>query len=228
VPTSHSESELFKACTTITIENGRHTKFWLDRWLHGRNPIEIAPALFRLARRKHITVAQALDQGTWLQRLQRIETPAEVSQFIDLWLLLSSMQLTAQPDAIAWKITANGSFSTNSVYNFQFFGSYADHDWTRLWAAKAEGKCKMFCRLILQNRMWTADRIVKHGGEANPICVLCHTHPETTMHMLATCPYSKQVWHGLSGWTGMTLRRRPHHSYRRLTTWWTSMLGDRD
>jgi hypothetical protein len=168
VSASHSESELFKACTTITIENGRHTKFWLDRWLHGRNPIEIAPALFRLARRKHITVAQALDQGTWLRRLQRIETPVEVSQFIDLWLLLSNMQLTAQPDAIAWKITANGSFSTNSVYNFQFFGSYADHDWTRLWAAKAEGKCKMFCRLILQNRMWTADRIVKHGGEANP------------------------------------------------------------
>jgi hypothetical protein len=21
-------------CTTITIENGQHTKFWLDRWLH--------------------------------------------------------------------------------------------------------------------------------------------------------------------------------------------------
>jgi hypothetical protein len=76
--------------------------------------------------------------------------------------------------------------------------------------------------------MWTADRIMKHGGEANPIYVLCHTHSETAMHMIATCPYSKQVWHGLSGWTGTTLRRPPQHSYRRLTTWWTSMLGDHD
>jgi hypothetical protein len=73
-------------------------------------------------------VAQALDQGTWLRGLQRIETPAEVSQFVDLWLLLSNMQLTAQPDAIAWKLTANGSFSTNSAYSFQFLGSHADRD----------------------------------------------------------------------------------------------------
>jgi hypothetical protein len=46
--------------------------------------------------------------------------PAEVSQFVDLWLLLSNMQLTAQPDAIAWKLTANAASrpTQHTVFNF--------------------------------------------------------------------------------------------------------------
>jgi hypothetical protein len=123
--------------------------------------------------------------------------------------------VTAQLDTIAWKLTTNGSYSANSAYKIQFQGSYANHDWKRIWTAKVDGKCKLFGWLILQNRMWTADRIVKHGGDANSICVLCRTHPETALHMLATCSYSKQVWQGLSAWTGTALCRPPHHSYRR-------------
>jgi hypothetical protein len=71
-------------------------------------------------------------------------TSAEVTQFVDLWLLLNNTHLTVQPDTIAWKLTANGSYSANSAYKIQFQGSYADHDWKRLWAAKVEGKCKNF------------------------------------------------------------------------------------
>jgi hypothetical protein len=96
--------------------------------------------------------------------------------------------VTAQPDTIAWKLTTNGSYSANSAYKIQFQGSYANHDWKRIWTAKVDGKCKLFGWLILQNRMWTADRIVKHGGDANSICVLCRTHPETALHMLARIP----------------------------------------
>jgi hypothetical protein len=136
--------------------------------------------------------------------------------------------VTAQPDTIAWKLTTNGSYSANSAYKIQFQGSYANHDWKRIWTAKVDEKCKIFGWLILQNRMWTADRIVKHGGDANSICVICRTHPETALHMLATWSYSKQVWQGLSAWTGTALCRPPHHSYRRLKTWWRSILGDQN
>jgi hypothetical protein len=38
--------------------NANTTKFWTDRWLEGRSPKEIAPAIFKLARRKKYTVVQ--------------------------------------------------------------------------------------------------------------------------------------------------------------------------
>lgn len=48
--------------------------------------------------------------------------------------------------------------------------------------------------MILQNKLWTADRIIKNGGQANAICSLCRTTAETATHMMASCSYSLQVW----------------------------------
>jgi hypothetical protein len=53
-------------------------------------------------------------------------------------------QLIGSPDDISWKFTANRQYLVNLAYHAQFQGSFVDHDWTKLWAAKVEGKCKMF------------------------------------------------------------------------------------
>jgi hypothetical protein len=45
------------------------------------------------------------------------------------------------------------------------------------------------------------------------VCKLCYTHQETTLHMLARCPYSNAIWQGLQGWLGITLQRPPRNSY---------------
>jgi hypothetical protein len=55
VPPSQTESDMFRACTTITIGNNNHTRFWPDKWLHRESPRELAPTLFRLAWRKNLT-----------------------------------------------------------------------------------------------------------------------------------------------------------------------------
>jgi hypothetical protein len=34
-------------------------------------------------------------------------------------------------------------------------------------------ECMAFSWLVLQNKLWTADRILRHGGQANAICQLC-------------------------------------------------------
>jgi hypothetical protein len=67
--------------------------------------------------------------------------------------------------------------------------------------------------LLLQNKMWTADRILKHGGQANAICQLCRTRPETMVHMMTQC-FSKQIWMQLEPWTGTTMQPPPCSTYR--------------
>jgi hypothetical protein len=78
------------------------------------------------------------------------------------------------------------------------------------------------------NKLWTADRILKHGGDTNKTCSLCHTHDKTALHMVAPCPFSNVVWHGLRDWIGLELQRPPTANYRKLKIWWSKMVLSSD
>lgn len=62
IPCDQSDMALFWVCCSIKIGNGKKAKFWTDRWLDGEAPGEFAPGLFKLARRKNLTVSQAMDK----------------------------------------------------------------------------------------------------------------------------------------------------------------------
>jgi hypothetical protein len=87
-----------------------------------------------------------------------------------------------------------------------------------------ENKCRFFSWLLLQNRLWTSDRVIAHGGQGDRVCKLCYTHQESALHMLARCPYSRVVWQGLQQWIGSNILQPPRSSYRRFKSWWNSMM----
>jgi hypothetical protein len=100
------------------------------------------------------------------------------------------------------------------------YRSFADFEWAALWKSKVE----FFCWLILQNKLWTADRITKYGGTTNTVCQLCRTKNESALHMMAKCSYSKTIWTALASWIGTHFRPPPRRNYRRLQTWWRNLL----
>jgi hypothetical protein len=146
------------------------------------------------------------------------------NQLVSLWIKIHQVQLTDQQDSITWSISPNGSYSARSAYQIQFIGSFADFEWVELWKSKVEHKCKFFGWLILQNKLWTTDRITKHGGSTNTICQLCRTKQESVLHMLAKCSYSEGIWSGLAAWIGTDFRPPSRRCYRRLQSWWRNML----
>jgi hypothetical protein len=79
-----------------------------------------------------------------MRGLHRISTAEEVKQLVQLWTLVHHTQLTDAEDEIAWRFTPTGSYTARSVYLTQFYGSFNDYEWSKLWVAKAENKCKMF------------------------------------------------------------------------------------
>jgi hypothetical protein len=167
---SKSETDIFWACTSIEVRNGINTSFWHDRWLHGLRPQELAPALYNLAWRKGISVAQGCSDRKWMNGLKRITTTKEIDQFITLWTKIQTMQLTDQEDKVTWKLTADAKYSTKTAYEIQFAGSFPDYEWHSLWEAKMEPKCQFFSWLLMQNRLWTTDQVSRHGAQINPIC----------------------------------------------------------
>jgi hypothetical protein len=118
-----------------------------------------------------------------------------------------------------------GSYTARSAYLTQINGSFDDYECNKLWAAKAENKCKMFRWLILQNKVWTSDKVAKHGGQSNTICQLCRSQTGTAIHMLAYCPYSIRVWQQLQNWVGAPLQPPTTSNYRYLKHWWTTMIS---
>jgi hypothetical protein len=103
IPQSRTEDALFRACTAITVGIGQGTKFWLDWWINGQSPKDLAPALYRLTRRKNISVAQGCHARKWLTELQQINTGEEINQLVLLWSLINQVQLSEQPDGICWR-----------------------------------------------------------------------------------------------------------------------------
>ena len=59
-----------------------------------------------------------------------------------------------------WNLEANGTFSSKSCYRAFFVGSISFEPWRRLWKSWAPEKCNAFLWLAIQNKCWTADRLV--------------------------------------------------------------------
>jgi hypothetical protein len=104
------------------------------------------------------------------------------------------VQLGEAEDTIVWQFTPDGKYLVSSAYKIQFTGLVVDNRWSIIWMAKVEQKCRFFIRLMLQIRLQTFDRIIKQGGQADPICKL-HATAESILHLFANCAYAAGVWH---------------------------------
>jgi hypothetical protein len=130
--------DFFYATTSIMVGNGRKTPFWHAPWLHGRAPIDIAPLIFKLSKRKKVSVAQALLDGSWVRNINLEATFdwEHLSQFVDLWVLVNNMLLNdAGDDEIVWKLPENGQYTAASAYKAQFLGLVHSDMNTIVWKA---------------------------------------------------------------------------------------------
>lgn len=100
IPCDQTDRQLLSACTKITLGDGQRASFWKDRWLQGMAPSSMAPGQFALARRKNLSVKDALNGNRWMKGLQRINNELLIDQFIQLWELIQPLILTNLPDAI--------------------------------------------------------------------------------------------------------------------------------
>jgi hypothetical protein len=124
-PWSKEDMEIFYAATTITLGNGRKTPFRHAPWLEGRKPIEIAPLIYALSKRKNWKVSQAMDEDAWVEKtdLGRPFTMEHFSQYVELWSLIANVHLDQETeDDITWRLTLNGEYSSKSAYELQFLG----------------------------------------------------------------------------------------------------------
>jgi hypothetical protein len=110
-PCTKEDMDIFYAVTTITIGNGCKTPFSDAPWLGGRKPIDIAPLIFAIIKRKTWKVNQAMKENAWIRKITLDENfiVEHLRQFAILWGCLQEVHLLEDvEDNITWNLTANG------------------------------------------------------------------------------------------------------------------------
>jgi hypothetical protein len=113
LPCDKVDVDLFNASTIVTIGNGKMADFWGSSWIEGHAPKNIAPKLYKKARRKNISVFKALRNNYWMQFCAPFSREEEVREFVLLWQAISSAQgLNDLEDTISWRWSADGEYSS--------------------------------------------------------------------------------------------------------------------
>jgi hypothetical protein len=84
-----------------------------------------------------------------------------LEEYIMLYMALSAVTLSDQPDEINWRWTSNGIYLTASAYKCQLKGSMVYFPAVDVWKAFCEPKCKFFTWLVLLNKILTVDSMAK-------------------------------------------------------------------
>ena len=91
----------------------------------------------------------------------------------------------------------------------QFKGSLVLFRTELIWKAQVENKCKIFARILVQDKILTAHNLQKRGWPHQEHCVLCNSPLETGLHLCLCCPFVKVVWDQILSWKNFTQLQQP-------------------
>jgi hypothetical protein len=95
-------------------------------------------------------------------------------QFLELVDVLQQVELTQGITySVQWKWTASDDYSASTAYKAFHAGLELFPCGKTIWDTWAPGKCKIHVWLALQCRLWTADRMLRHGMNSHTTCPLC-------------------------------------------------------
>ena len=79
---------------------------------------------------------------------------------------------------------------------------------------------------MTQNRVWTSDRLQRRGWAHSPSCPLCRNAPETALHILAECRYTRRLWNLIAPWAAQpTLNPQLWRPSQNTMHWWTNITS---
>jgi hypothetical protein len=98
-------------------------------------------------------------------------------------------------DAIIWKWTADGSFTSCTAYPcFLLRAHTAAERSAGSGTLSRHFKYQFHVWLALRKRCWTADRLAHRGLLTHALCPLCASAGETMDHLSLQCPFAATVW----------------------------------
>ncbi|KAI4981082.1 hypothetical protein ZWY2020_021567 [Hordeum vulgare] len=227
-PCNDDDMELFFAATTITIGDGLAAPFWHSPWLNGQNTKDIASSIFACSRLTKVSVAKAMNNNKWIRHIN-LEGGMAVTIIHQFYILLSKcLEVELTPginDDIPRKFTIDGCYFATPAYKMQFAGLIKPEMPRMVWMIWAPPKIKLFSWLILQDKVWTTDRLLRRLWPNCGLCYLCKREQETAAHLMFKCRYTIRVWNLIYVWLGQQSSTPSWHDLHTVKQWWNSDEG---
>jgi hypothetical protein len=192
LPVDDTDVALFSAATRVTVHSGKTAKFWTSSWIDGMSLPSMFPRLFEHCKKENRTVAEAMHNSTWISDLMHDVTTPIFGDYVMLWIMVEAAgfnPLDAADDQIIWTRAADGCYSAKSAYLLQFEGCVESFQ-KQVWKVWASSRYKFFMWLLLQKRIWTADRLLAREWINQYLCPLCCRSLEMADHLFLECPFS--------------------------------------
>jgi hypothetical protein len=93
-----------------------------------------------------------------------------------------------------------------------------------VWKPWATPKAKNHAWLVLQNRLWAADRLRKRGWDNYGFCPLCKQTEETNNHFFVHCRFTARIWELIKEWLGMEGMFPRQWACLSIQDWWYAMV----
>jgi zinc-binding in reverse transcriptase len=108
--------------------------------------------------------------------------------------ILAQVQLTeGQTHEISWKWTTTGEFTIRSYYIAFKEGAPIACCFASIWKLNLPTRVAIFQWLLLKNKLFTVDNLIRRGWSIVNTCHLCRQQGESAKHMFQQCQYKRQV-----------------------------------
>jgi hypothetical protein len=198
IKTSPEVHAFFQASTYTVVGDGWSTLFWEDKWIHGDYISNLAPCLYQIVpsqTRQRQSVKEVLTNRQWVRA---ISGGSLANNFRGIFGALDhhgrdKPQRLAGQACVAlvtrWCVLSQVSIQHAQTSAVTFYGHQL------MWKTWAPLRVKIFLWLALWRGHWTVDWRTRHGLKARDHCYLCDQAPETIDHIIASCPFTRELWH---------------------------------
>ena len=82
-PCTEADRDLFAAATRVMVGNEDKACFWTSPWLDGLRPMDIAPKIFEISKKKDSSVRKALTDDLWISQVDMVNgiTVGHIQEF---------------------------------------------------------------------------------------------------------------------------------------------------
>jgi hypothetical protein len=118
-----------------------------------------------------------------------------IADYLELWDRMNNVQLNDQADRTVWRWSPDGRYTAKSAYTMLHAGTTTFQGHKLIWKMWATLRVNIFLWLAFHHRHRTTDHQRRHSLGARDMCYLCDQEQESINHIIATCPFTKELWH---------------------------------
>lgn len=184
--------EIIKKGLGWVVGNGKSIRMWQDNWLATSQqscPIGPPTEQIQLAKVSELMLPNTV---TWDTRKIRELLPQYEEQILKLVPSASEM-----PDERVWLLEKSGEYTTKTGYAVAKINTPNNRDpfnWKQcIWNVKCSPKLQNFLWKLKNDAIAVGASLTRRGIHVDGNCKRCGA-PETTLHVMFSCPFAMNVW----------------------------------